>query len=85
MHDWTGVVLKYQNSEGVVFTYEVDEYGSQARPIYAESIDHYRHPGFGLDPTYVCECGDEYAAWSDIEQHLEYFEVVDDFAVADAT
>lgn len=73
MHDYTGVLLKFQNDEGVVFVHEVDEYGEIARPVTVESIKNYRHEGFGQTPTYVCECGMEYCVWDDMAEHLAVF------------
>ena len=73
MHDWTGVVVKTQNDEGVVFTDAVDEYGYISYPITCESIRNYRHVFFAMQPTYVCECGNEYAVWQDVLDHLELF------------
>jgi hypothetical protein len=73
MHDYTGVVLKHQNNEGVVFSYTVDTDGYIAVPITAEPIRNYRHEGFAVYATYVCECGNEYANWQDVEDHLTVF------------
>jgi hypothetical protein len=73
MHDYTGVLLKIQNNERVVFTYEVDEYGEIARPITVEPIINYRHKDFAKTPTYICECGMEYYVWDDMVEHLAVF------------
>jgi hypothetical protein len=70
MHDYTGVLLKIQNDEGVVFTYEVDEYGEIFRTVTVEPISNYRHEGFAQTATYTCECGMEYYIWDDMAEHL---------------
>jgi hypothetical protein len=82
MHDWTGVLLKIQNDEGVVHVYEVDEWGNAARPVTVEAIDHYRHERFGMEPTYVCECGMEYYVWQDVLDHLAIFDDTGDDAMS---
>lgn len=78
MHDYTGVLLKFQNNEGVVFVHEVDEYGEIARAVTVEPITNYRYASFGRTPTYVCECGMEYCVWDDMAEHLAVVALEDD-------
>jgi hypothetical protein len=67
----SGIVLKIQNGEGVIHVYEVDEWGYQGLPITVEPINHYRHSGFALVPTYVCECQIEFSFWDDVLEHIQ--------------
>lgn len=71
-HDFTGVLLKIQNSEGVVHVYEVDELGQATVPVTVEPVSFYRWSSFAVSPTYVCECQMEFSVWVDVEFHLEY-------------
>lgn len=69
--DRSRVVLKHQNSEGVVHSYEVDDYGYAGSPITVEPISWYRHKEFALEPTYVCDCQMEFSHWADVKYHLD--------------